>query len=385
MLPRKRPRRGAIWCSKRCTNRTTSPRNSSTKDSSRRFPRRPASNRRRFDSKAPYFTACLRQQLLERYGAAKAFFGGLKVKSTLDLQLQEAAEEAVTSYLGYLPATASVVVIDNRNAGDQGDGRRPRLRNETVQPRHPGPSPARLLDQAVHAGHRARRGDLAGHRLRIGARRNSTSASTARKPSSSTTTRTPTSAPARSNARRPTRTTRSTPSSALEGLKARRSRTAPARSRRRSTRPATTTRSRPTRRWSSAGSRKASRPLGWAYAYTTIGNDGDRVSGTLAPGPGDSPVAYTEVTDKDGHADQGRRQRLDPRPGIRAGNGRRSEEDPRNRRHQRHRRPRPDRRRRPVGQDRRRPRTTATPGSAAGSPTKSPPASGSATPTRRRR
>ena len=42
-------------------------------------------------------------------------------------------------------------------------------------------------------------------------------------------------------------------------------------------------------------------PLGWAYAYMTLGNNGDRVSGTLAPRPGDSPVAYTEVTDKDGH------------------------------------------------------------------------------------
>ncbi len=69
------------------------------------------------DSKAPYFTAYLRQQLVERYGASKAFFGGLQVKSTLDLGLQEAAQEAVNSYLGYSPATASVVVIDNHNAG----------------------------------------------------------------------------------------------------------------------------------------------------------------------------------------------------------------------------------------------------------------------------
>src|SRR5262249_57586179 len=40
-------------------------------------------------------------------------------------------------------------------------------------------------------------------------------------------------------------------------------------------------------------------PLGWTYAYSTIGNDGDRVSGTLAPRPGNSPVAFTQVTDKD--------------------------------------------------------------------------------------
>src|SRR3954451_23848727 len=71
----------------------------------------------KLESKAPYFTAWLRQQLVERYGASKTFFGGLKVKSTLDLRLQEKAEEAVNSYLGYSPATASVVVIDNHNAG----------------------------------------------------------------------------------------------------------------------------------------------------------------------------------------------------------------------------------------------------------------------------
>jgi penicillin-binding protein 1A len=46
-------------------------------------------------------------------------------------------------------------------------------------------------------------------------------------------------------------------------------------------------------------------PLGWAYAYTTIGNNGDRVSGTLAPRPGDSPVAFTRVTDSNGHTIKG--------------------------------------------------------------------------------
>ena len=46
-------------------------------------------------------------------------------------------------------------------------------------------------------------------------------------------------------------------------------------------------------------------PLEWAYAYMTLANDGDRVSGTLAPEPGDSPVAYTEVTDQDGNTIKG--------------------------------------------------------------------------------
>ncbi len=46
-------------------------------------------------------------------------------------------------------------------------------------------------------------------------------------------------------------------------------------------------------------------PLGWTYAYSTLGNDGDRVSGTLAPRPGDSPVSYTQVTDQDDHTIKG--------------------------------------------------------------------------------
>src|SRR6185312_831637 len=46
-------------------------------------------------------------------------------------------------------------------------------------------------------------------------------------------------------------------------------------------------------------------PLEWTYAYLTLANDGDRVSGTLAPEPGDSPVAFTKVTDQDGHTIKG--------------------------------------------------------------------------------
>ena len=68
------------------------------------------------DSKAPYFTSWLRQQLVDRYGPTKAFFGGLKIKSTLDLQLQDAAQEVVSSYLGGIAPTAAVVVINNDNA-----------------------------------------------------------------------------------------------------------------------------------------------------------------------------------------------------------------------------------------------------------------------------
>jgi penicillin-binding protein 1A len=69
------------------------------------------------DSKAPYFTSWLRQQLVDKYGAGKAFFGGLKVHSTLDLGLQSAAEAAVYNRTAALGITSSVVVLDNKTGG----------------------------------------------------------------------------------------------------------------------------------------------------------------------------------------------------------------------------------------------------------------------------
>ena len=49
-------------------------------------------------------------------------------------------------------------------------------------------------------------------------------------------------------------------------------------------------------------------PLRWTYAYMTIANNGSRVSGTLAPQPGDSPVAFTEGDRQQRPHDQGRRR-----------------------------------------------------------------------------
>jgi penicillin-binding protein 1A len=65
-------------------------------------------------TKAPYFTTWVRQQLVDRYGARKAFEGGLHIRTTLDLDLQQAAENAVTKYLPNPDGpSAAVVAIDN--------------------------------------------------------------------------------------------------------------------------------------------------------------------------------------------------------------------------------------------------------------------------------
>jgi len=61
-----------------------------------------------------YFTSWVQQQVVERYGAPRAFDGGLRVKTTLDLDLQRSAEQAINGYLGYAGGpTASLVAIEN--------------------------------------------------------------------------------------------------------------------------------------------------------------------------------------------------------------------------------------------------------------------------------
>jgi penicillin-binding protein 1A len=60
-----------------------------------------------------YFTSWVQQQVIERYGDA-AFDGGLRITTTLDLELQRAAEQAINSYLDYTgDPTASLVAIEN--------------------------------------------------------------------------------------------------------------------------------------------------------------------------------------------------------------------------------------------------------------------------------
>jgi penicillin-binding protein 1A len=65
------------------------------------------------ESEAPYFTDWLRQQIVDKYGAGQAFGGGLQIKSTLDLDLQNAANQAVSDNLAGLGPTSAVVAIDN--------------------------------------------------------------------------------------------------------------------------------------------------------------------------------------------------------------------------------------------------------------------------------
>jgi penicillin-binding protein 1A len=258
----------------------------------------------KLDSKAPYFTAYLRQQLVERYGASKAFFGGLKVKSTLDLELQGAAEEAVNSYLGYSPATASVVVIDNHNAGIKAMVGGPDFDTKpfnlaTQGHRQPGSSikpftlltaleegisPETVYESAPQEFHFGKHGQ------EVFTVSNDEDSYLGSCSITCATTYSDNSIYAQL---------------ALEGLQGKtvhdRTSSIAATIHKMgyddpiSTNPAMVL----------GGLQIGVTPVGWAYAYSTLGNNGDRVSGTLAPRPGDSPVSYTQVTDRDGKTIKG--------------------------------------------------------------------------------
>jgi penicillin-binding protein 1A len=71
----------------------------------------------REESSAPYFTTWVKSQVVDRFGAQRAFAGGLKIKTTLDLDMQNAAQEAVTQNLEGVGPNAALVAIDNKTGG----------------------------------------------------------------------------------------------------------------------------------------------------------------------------------------------------------------------------------------------------------------------------
>ncbi len=245
------------------------------------------------DSEAPYFTAWLRQQLVDRFGAAKTFFGGLKVKTTLDLRLQAAAEETVGSYLGGLPPTAAIVVIDNRNAGIKAMVAGPDFDEKpfnlaTLGHRQPGSSiKPIILTTALEQGISPETVYESSPQVFYFGKKDkepfevnnygdsylgSASLATA-------TTYSDNSVYAQVGLESIDGGTRAIAATAHKlGVQTHLS-----------TNPAMVL----------GGLKEGVTPLEWSYAFSTLANDGDRVSGTLAPIPGDSPVAYTQVTDQD--------------------------------------------------------------------------------------
>ncbi|MEA2482518.1 MAG: penicillin-binding protein, partial [Thermoleophilaceae bacterium] len=67
------------------------------------------------DSNVPYFSSWVTQQLLDRYHSTGLVFGGgLKVTTSLDSDLQAAAEQAINGRLAGIGPAAALVAIDNK-------------------------------------------------------------------------------------------------------------------------------------------------------------------------------------------------------------------------------------------------------------------------------
>jgi penicillin-binding protein 1A len=65
---------------------------------------------------APYFTNYVKQQLIDRYGSGRVFGGGLRVKTTIDLNVQRFARRAITKWLTNPNGpSAALVALDPRD------------------------------------------------------------------------------------------------------------------------------------------------------------------------------------------------------------------------------------------------------------------------------
>ena len=289
-----RPASAATSCSTACSSRGSSPRPSTTQAVAESLPTRADISPPREDTKYPYFTSWVKQQVVDKLGggqlgARRAFTGGLTVKTTLDSKVQEAATTAIRNWL---PVRVRPARVDggDREQDRQGarDGRRRRLREVLVQPRHPGPAPARLLVQAV----RARRGAAPGHlaRLHVDLEEEGLHPQGRREVRRSTTTTTATRASRRWRTRRRTPTTPSTRSSASSSGRARSPRW----------RAGSAIRTPVSRNAANAlgGLKQGVTPLDMAHAYETFAQRGELTYGSLSPGRPARPQ---------GHAD--------PRPG----------------------------------------------------------------------
>ena len=109
------------------------------------------------ESTEPYFTSWMTEHLLDHYRAGKVFSGGLKVRTTIDPELQDAAERAIVGRLAGRGTGRRPRGDQERHRRGPRDGRRLGLQRAALQPRDQRAPAARLVLQAVHPRARARR------------------------------------------------------------------------------------------------------------------------------------------------------------------------------------------------------------------------------------
>ncbi|MBK8295251.1 MAG: transglycosylase domain-containing protein [Solirubrobacterales bacterium] len=248
------------------------------------------------DSKAPTTPEWIRQQLVDRFGAGRAFFGGLKVKGTLDLQAQATTENAVQSTIGGIGPDASVVIINNKDATvdamvSGSDFKAKPFNLATQGLRQPGSTVkpfvlTTALEQGISPDSvwtSAPQDFVFGKKKNHFPVKNYGNQYNGSITLANATTLSDNSVYAQVGLEGikggPRAIAKTIHKAGVSGHVGRN--------------PAMV-----------LGTSQVS-PLQWTYAFTTIANDGRRVSGSLAPDPGDSPVAYTRVTDEDGKTIRG--------------------------------------------------------------------------------
>jgi penicillin-binding protein 1A len=246
----------------------------------------------KIDSKAPYYTSWIRQQLVDRFGAGRTFFGGLKIKTSLDLEVQEATEAAVEGTIGGIGPDAAVVIINNDDAtidamvaGPDYDTAPFNLATQGY--RQPGStvkafvlatalqqgvSPYAVYESAPQIFSFGKRGK---ELFPVSNYEDSYSGSASLL---SATTNSDNSVYAQLGLETIKGGTRAIARNIHKMGVADRISTNPA---------------------MVLGTSEVT-PLQWTYAFSTLANDGTRVSGTLAPDPGRTPVSYTKITGPDG-------------------------------------------------------------------------------------
>ena len=251
----------------------------------------------KIESEAPYFTEWVRQQLVDRFGAGRTFFGGLEVKTSLDLDMQSAAEDVVTNTLSGVGPTAAVVVINNKDATIDAMVAGPDFETApfnlaTQGYRQPGSTVkpfilATALQQGISPDAVY---ESAPQLFRFGKRKkelfevsNYGDSYTGSSSLTSATTNSDNSVYAQVGLESIQGTTRAIARNIHRMGVNEKIKTNPA---------------------MVLGTSEVS-PLSWTYAFSTLANDGRRVSGTLAPEPGKTPVAYTRVRGSDGKTVRG--------------------------------------------------------------------------------
>ena len=171
--------RAATSCCSACSSRATSRSRSTRTRRPRTLPTRGDLQPPEEDTEYPYFTSWIKQQVVDQLGggqegARQAFEGGLRVQTTIDGELQDAAEQAINAWLPNRDGPRAVARRDRQQAPAR-SGRWSAATTTTTLPfnlatqgqRQPGSAfKPFVLAEALRAGHLAR--------TRRGPRRSST-------------------------------------------------------------------------------------------------------------------------------------------------------------------------------------------------------------------